>query len=80
MLWWRNRRDDNSLEAQEEQEMRKPLTNADVTDGPSVKSAIIKIDNLIQTHELDENRPWVELKEEISEKMNPKNNGNNNVH
>ena len=52
------------------------------TDGPgtSIESAINKIDNLIQTHELDGKKPWVELKEEIRQKTNSQSNGNNDVH
>jgi len=82
-LLWRNRQESNSLEAQKDQEMRKSLTeNADVPDGPeqSVVSAITTIDNQIQTYELDGKKPWIELKEEIRQKTNVQNNGNNNVH
>ena len=47
------------------------------TDGPgtSIESAINKIDNLIQTHELDGKKPWVELKEEIRQITKPQSNG-----
>ena len=82
LLWW-NRQESNSSEAQEDQEMRKSLTkDTDIPDGPgqSVVSAIAKIDNQIQTHELDGKKPWIELKEEIRQKTNEQNNGNNNVH
>merc|ERR1711976_207494 len=79
LLWWRNRNEKNSSEVQQDQEMTTLLTE---TDGPgtSVENTINKIDNLIETNELDGKKPWVELKEEIRQKTNSQSNGNNDVH
>ena len=75
---WRRRKHCGKI--QEDSSEKMPL-NADITDGllnPAM--AIAKIDDLIQNHELDENIPWVQLKQQIREKLNLSSNGNNNVH
>ena len=76
---WRRKKQFGEIQENSSESENVPL-NSDITDGPlNAAKAIAKIDDLIQNHELDENVPWTQLKQQIREKLNVQSNGNNNV-